>query len=154
MSAIDKEPFPKGALIAMGAMVGLSLSATAVVRVARLSSPPPAVAAQPAPSQTAELRFADQSDGSISVLDNASGRKVTTLAPDTNGFVRGVMRGLARDRLSRHIGEAPPFRLSLATDGHLTLQDTATRRLIDLEAFGEGNRGAFLDILQAAETRT
>ena len=84
--------------------------------------------------------------------------------PDTNGFVRGVMRGMARDRLSRHIGQAPPFRLSRDARGKLWLQDTATSRLIDLEAFGEGNRAAFAAFLPgsrgaptpllALETRT
>ena len=73
---------------------------------------------------------------------------------DKRGFVRGVMRGLARDRISRHIGEAPPFRLSQARDGELWLQDTATGRLIDLESFGVTNRAAFLDLLHSAEARS
>ncbi len=158
MSDIDREAFPKPALIAVGLLLALSLAGTAAVRIARTSAP---VAAPSAPASTAsvDLRFSDQSDGSIRISDNRSGAVVATLAPDSNGFIRGVMRGLARDRISRHIGEAPPFRLSQDHAGKLWLQDTATRRLIDLEAFGTGNRAAFAELLHTpaapvAETKT
>jgi len=43
MSAVDAEPFPKGALIAAAAMIGLSVAATAAVRIARIYAPPAAV---------------------------------------------------------------------------------------------------------------
>jgi hypothetical protein len=71
-----------------------------------------------------------------------------TVNPGEGGFIRGVMRGLARDRISRHIGAEPPFRLALSADGQLTLFDTATGRLIDLESFGQGNRDSFFDLLR------
>ena len=52
------------------------------------------------------------------------------------GFIRGVMRGLARERRMRGIGDAPPFNLSLWRDGELSLTDSATGRSIELTAFG------------------
>ena len=146
MSAIDHEPFPRGALIATAAMLGVTLAGVAAVRIARLSGPVAPVTA-PAATTAVELRFADASDGSIKVSDARSGAQVATVAPGTGGFVRGVMRGMARDRLARHIGEQPPFRLSRDGAGQLWLQDTATGRLIDLEAFGSGNRAAFAAFL-------
>ena len=149
MSAIDSEPFPKAALIAVGAMLAVTLAGTAAVRLARVSAPAAPITA-PAAVAAVDLRFADQADGSIRVSDDRSGALVATLAPDTNGFVRGVMRGMARDRMSRHIGQAPPFRLSRDAGGKLWLQDTATSRLIDLEAFGSGNREAFAVFLPDA----
>ena len=163
MSDIDAGPFPKGALVAIGGLLALTLVGTAAVRLNRASHPVAAPAA-PAAVAAVNLRFADQTDGSVRVSDERTGAVVATLAPDTNGFVRGVMRGMARDRLSRHIGQAPPFRLSRDARGKLWLQDTATSRLIDLEAFGEGNRAAFAAFLPgsagaatpllALETRT
>jgi putative photosynthetic complex assembly protein len=151
MSAIDHEPFPRGALIAAAVLVGFSLAATTVVRLVRINTPPaPVTASQPAPALTADLRFSDEADGSIRVQNARTDRVVATIQPGVGGFVRGVMRGLARDRISRHIGEAPPFRLSQARDGRMTLEDTATGRLIDLQSFGSGNRDSFVQLLQAS----
>jgi putative photosynthetic complex assembly protein len=151
MSALDHEPFPRGALIAASALVGFSLVAVTAVRVVKITAPPPIEASQPAPAATVDLRFSDQADGSIRVQNSRTGRVVATIQPGVGGFVRGVMRGLARDRISRHIGQAPPFRLSQAKTGRMTLEDTATGRLIDLESFGIGNRADFVQLLHEAE---
>ncbi len=153
MSAIDHEPFPRGALVATAALLCVSLAGTAAVRLARVSGPMAPVSA-PAAVAAIDLRFADAPDGSIKVSDARSGAQVSTLAPGVGGFVRGVMRGMARDRLARHIGERPPFRLSRDGAGQLWLQDTATGRLIDLEAFGAGNRASFAAFLPSREART
>ncbi len=154
MSALDHEPFPRGALIAVAALVGLSLVATTAVRLVRISTPAPVAVAPPAPAASADLRFSDQADGSIQVRNSRTDRVVATIQPGVGGFVRGVMRGLARDRISRHIGEAPPFRLSQARDGRMSLEDTATGRVIDLESFGAGNRDSFVRLLNSPGARS
>ena len=149
MGPAPSDPIPRGALVAVAGVLVIAIGGAATARLTRSPAPttaPPAVA-------SVELRFADRADGAVSVADARSGAPVSVLAPDTNGFVRGVMRGLARDRMSRHIGPAAPFRLSLDHGGHLWLQDTATRRLIDLDAFGSGNRAAFAAFLPAGSTR-
>jgi putative photosynthetic complex assembly protein len=149
MSAIDAEEFPKGALIAVGALVGFSLIATAAVRLERLKTPQaPTAALSTSPVvASADLRFSDEANGSIRITDAKSDRLVSTVQPGEGGFIRGVMRGLARDRISQHIGEAPPFHLSLDSDNRLWLQDTATGRLIDLQSFGSSNRDSFAQLL-------
>jgi putative photosynthetic complex assembly protein len=154
MSALDHEPFPRGALIAAGALVGLSLIAAVVGRWEKTHVPQPDAVAAVHPVKSIDLNFADMADGSIKVTATDSGRLVASLAPGGDGFIRGVMRGLARDRISRHIGAAPPFRLMQSADGRLSLEDTATRRLIDLEAFGQGNRASFLQLLPAKASTT
>jgi putative photosynthetic complex assembly protein len=88
------------------------------------------------------------------VSDSRTERQVALIQPGVGGFVRGVLRGLARDRISRRIGDAPPFRLSQAVDGHLSLKDTATGRLIDLESFGSDNRAAFMRLLPSVRVRS
>jgi putative photosynthetic complex assembly protein len=147
MSAIDQEQFPRGALIAAGALICFSLIATTAVRLQRLSAPPPAAQAGPAPARAIEVRFTDESDGSVSVRDSRDNKVVESIAPGTNGFIRSVMRGLALDRKRHGLGPAQPFRIAQWADGRLTLQDLATGRLIDLDAFGPTNRDAFGQIL-------
>jgi len=149
VSALDHEPFPRGALIAAFALVGFSLLATTAVRLTRLAAPAPVASAQPAPTASVDLWFSDQADGSIRVQNSKTLKVVATIQPGVGGFVRGVMRGLARDRISRHIGATPPFRLSQAKNGAMSLQDTATGRVIDLESFGTGNRDSFIELLHA-----
>ena len=69
------------------------------------------------------------------------------LPPGTNGFIRGVLRGLARDRKLQRIGTEPPFRLTRWVDGRLSLDDPATGRRIELGAFGPTNAAAFAGLL-------
>ena len=148
-----QDSIPKGAVAAIGAMLALAVVGTAGVRLARLSGPAASVA-PPAAVAAIDLRFADQADGAIRVSEAGSDREVARLAPDTNGFVRGVMRGMARDRISRHLGPETPFRLSRDHGGGLWLQDVATHRLIDLQAFGADNRASFAAFLADRSERT
>lgn len=151
MSALDTEPFPRGALIAAGALIGFTLAATTAVRLTQINAPLSSpVAASDAPSRSVALRFVDEADGSVSVRDGRSNAMVTSLQPGSDGFIRSVMRGLAHERKRRGIGPAEPFVVSQWADGRLALQDRTTGRFIDLNAFGEGNRDAFARLLNGA----
>ncbi len=146
MSELDREPFPRGALIAAASVVAFSLIATTAARWVGIN--PSGAPVISAPAQSVYLRFVDEPDGSVRVRDGYDDRVVADLAPGAGGFVRGVMRGLAHDRKTHGIGSAPPFRLSIWRDGRLALQDTATGRLIDLDAFGASNKDAFAQLLR------
>jgi putative photosynthetic complex assembly protein len=140
---------PRGALIGAAVLVFGSIL---LVVVARLTGYSPA---KPPPSAVVEaydLRFEDRADGAIAVYRSSDDRLVETLAPGTNGFVRGVLRGLARERRADHIDESPPFRLTRWADGRLSLDDPSTGRHIDLEVFGPTNAGAFAEILMASSS--
>ena len=89
------------------------------------------------------LRFADRADGGIDVIDAKSDRVVETIVGEA-GFVRGTLRGLARERRRDGIGSTAPFELISHTDGRLTLLDPSTSRRVDLESFGPTNMGDFL----------
>lgn len=97
-----------------------------------------------------ELIFEDRADGAVVVRDPATGEVLQVFDPGTNGFVRGAMRGLARERKRRSIGPDVPFTLVLWPTGHLSLEDTATHASIDLSAFGPSNFAPFAEILGAA----
>jgi putative photosynthetic complex assembly protein len=143
----DRALLPKGALIGAGALVILSLS---MAGLARLTGYQPAKPAPSAVVESRDLRFVDRSDGAVLIYPVDGDQPVDILAPGTNGFVRGVLRGLVRERRADQIGAAPPFRLTRWADGRLSLDDPSTGRHVDLEVFGPTNAGAFADILIAS----
>lgn len=153
MSHSHENMVPRGALIFAGGLVLFTLAATAAVRVT--GTPP---SAEPATVRAAEgarmiasrtLRFADTADGAVLITDAGTGAVVHTIAPGAQtGFVRGVMRGLARDRRMRGIDNGPGFTLSSWSDGQLSLRDTATGRELELGGFGSTNRAEFAALLE------
>lgn len=150
MSEIDSEPFPRGALIAATSLIGLVLVGTTVARIQKITTPQPVPEAlRSAPAAYVDLAFADKADGSVAITNRGTGQPLGALKPGNDGFIRGVMRGLAHDRLRRHIGDGPAFRLSEMKNGALYLEDTATGRIIDLQAFGKDNKAAFQRFLPA-----
>lgn len=100
------------------------------------------------PESTRLLRFADQEDGTVLIEDAGDGATIARIGREDGGFIRGVMRGLARERRMNGIGAEPPFRLTLWRSGELSLTDTETGRIIELGAFGPDNRAAFVRLLE------
>lgn len=127
------------------AACGLVLASIAVVSAVRLSGAPISVPDAPTVA-TRELRFIDRPDGSIAIVDTRDSRVVDSVVGQ-NGFVRGTLRGLARERKRQGIGAEQPFTLVAHADGRLTLMDKATGRRIDLESFGPTNAGQFARLL-------
>ncbi|MEG3177845.1 photosynthetic complex assembly protein PuhC [Sphingomonas sp. RB3P16] len=158
MSHAHSEQLPRGALILAGTLVGFAFVLTATMRIAQI---PPAAspvalrsAAHVAPLQTRTLRFLDEADRGVRIIDVGSGDVAGTIVPgQETGFIRGVMRGLARERRMHGIGSAPPFELTRWQDGELSLTDTATGRSIELDAFGTTNRAAFAALLDTKAAR-
>jgi putative photosynthetic complex assembly protein len=144
MSEIDDQPFPRGALLGASVMVGTALCLTTIVRLsgADISSMPP-----PQPVAVRYLQFVDRPDGGVTVYDARRAQTVEILPPGTNGFVRATMRNFARERRSNGVGADVPFELLASADGRLILEDPATGRKIDLEAFGQTNAGVFAGFL-------
>jgi putative photosynthetic complex assembly protein len=141
----DGRPFPRGVLLAAGALVLFTLASIVIYRGVFLPTEPagpPAVAAR-------DLRFEDRADGGVAVVEAASDRVLEVLAPGTNGFLRSTLRGLARDRKRQEVGVEPPFRLKRLADGRVLLEDPTTGRSVDLVAFGPTNVAAFARLLTA-----
>jgi putative photosynthetic complex assembly protein len=139
---------PRGLLIAAAGLVVVSLLLVGTARITGYTPDRPD--ASPA-AAAAELRFVDRQDGAVLVYAAQTAQLIDVLPPGTNGFVRGVLRGLVRDRNALKIDARPPFRLTRWADGRLSLDDMATGRHVDLEVFGPTNAGAFADILIASD---
>lgn len=153
MSAIDREPFPKSVLVAAGVLIMVAIAAAALGsanNVAEIAAAERRAAHGP-PAAVLEVRFADQSDGSVLVQEANSGRIIETIPVGSDGFIRGVMRGMAHARRVRDIDATPPFRLSQFENGSVILEDPATGRIIDLRAFGSSNNDAFARLIENAE---
>jgi putative photosynthetic complex assembly protein len=148
-----EQTMPKGALTAALMLVVTALSLTTLVKVGVLSREAvPAIArseAHVAPVVVRQLSFADRGDGAVVVRDVTTGETVRVLVDGVpgNGFVRGVMRGMARERHIHGVGMAPPFTLTLWKNGTLSLDDKSTGRSIELGSFGPDNRAAFAAML-------
>ena len=145
--SLAEQPLPRKALLGAAALVCFALLATLGSRLTDVgtTSLPAAEAAR-----TRDLVFADQADGSVVISLASSSAAIQVLEPGSGGFVRGVLRGLGRDRKLRGIGPDQPFRLTQWSDGRLSLSDPATGVNIDLGPFGPDNIGAFASLLEAA----
>jgi putative photosynthetic complex assembly protein len=136
------DSFPRWVLYVAGGIIAFSLISVGLIRLA--GQGPDQLAA----AVTAErsLRFEDSADRGVRVLDGKTGESVAVLHGE-QGFVRGALRALTRERHSRGIGSQRPFDLIARADGRLTLFDPATGQRIDLESFGPTNAANFSRLL-------
>lgn len=95
------------------------------------------------------LSFADSSGGAVTVTDARSGQVLAEMRGE-QGFLRGVLRGMARERRAQEVALQRPYVLSLREDGRLLLDDPETGRRIDLASFGPDNTAVFLRWLPEA----
>lgn len=143
--------FPRGPLYGAGALVAFVFVIVIIGQTYEIGT-----VRQPnaKPVESHHLYFSDQSDGAILVTNAITGDEIDRLAPGTNGFIRASLRSLARERRLAGVGSEPPFRLTVWTDGRVTLEDPSINRLIDLRAFGPTNQQAFARLIgQGTETQ-
>ena len=146
MSAASHDPtVPRGVLLAAAALLGFTLLAVIAARLGGQEALPRITAAAVA---SRDLSFENRADGAVAVYDVADGGVVDVLAPGSNGFIMGVLRGIDRERGRRDIGtDARLIRLTRWTDGRLTLDDPATGFHSELVSFGPTNAAAFARLL-------
>jgi putative photosynthetic complex assembly protein len=144
-NTVQLAPFPRAPLLAAATLVVLAIAAVAYVRLTGIG----AAHVPDAPTVVVrELRFEDRPDGGVAVYDVRANELVEVIT-GSNGFLRGTLRGLARERKRSGFGSDQPFRLVGHADGRLTLEDPATARRVDLESFGPTNVAVFAHLLQA-----
>lgn len=150
MNAEANVDFPRAPLWGAAVLLVTALVVTAGGRtVATPDAMPPAAAVV-----TRDLLFVDRPEGGVAVYDAREKRQLDVLAPGSDGFVRGVLRSIARERRGHGLGPTVPVRLAARNNGDLTLEDPATGRLIHLTAFGPTNTAAFARFLTAPASPT
>ena len=141
-SAPAPDTFPRWVLWTVGALLVFTLGSVALVRLT--GNGPDQLAAATVSERL--LRFEDRPNGGVAVIDGVTGQLLTTVTGE-QGFLRGALRALARDRNARKIGAEQPFKLISRTDGRLTLFDPVSGQRVDLESFGPTNAAVFAPFL-------
>lgn len=137
-------PFPRGPLIAVAAMLGFMIL---MVGYARITGTKAELAPLAPLAAEIDIRFVDLADGSLAVHDVATGNLLQTLPPGGEGFIRGVLKSMERQRKGYNVTLAEPFHLTRRENGDVTLEDPITGILLDLKAFGQTNAASFAQLL-------
>jgi putative photosynthetic complex assembly protein len=146
-------PIPKPVLLAVFGMVAVTFALTGAVAVGLLDRPQTAQAERRAAGvpvvRERTLVFTDRDDGALVITEPGAG-VIETIAPMSDqGFVRGAIRSMGRERRMKGVAPDAPYALRLWGDGRLSLEDLGTGRTVELDSFGPDNRAAFLRLLQA-----
>ncbi len=99
----------------------------------------------------ASLTVIDGEGGAVVIQHLESMEPLATYAAGEGSFVRGVMRTLVRERVSRSIESEPIFVLELTAAGGLILLDELTGYWIAIEAFGPDNYREFRALFDLAQ---
>jgi putative photosynthetic complex assembly protein len=105
--------------------------------------------------KTEQLFISDDANGDIlvkilpkGVQDTEGKNDKTVRYSGEQGFLRGTLRALARERHMRNITDQSPFELSLYSDSRLIISDPLTQSSIDLAAFGSDNLAVFTQLIE------
>jgi len=146
-SALAQRRLPGGIPIPL-VVLGLPFAGLLFVMLAIRLHAPEAQSPASTPLRSVDLIMQDHADGSITVMHAGDHRMIDLVQPATNAFLRVMLAGLVRERRREGDG-APsrPFHLTRWSDGRLTIDDIATHKLIELNAFGPSNSGVFARLL-------
>ncbi len=138
---------------ALKAVAGLLAVVLVLAVVARLTGVGTVTAAERAAEEAVAGRLIafqpEDGAGVVRLTDGTSGAVLRELPPGEGGFLRGAVRPLNRERMRAGVAAEAPYLLTLWQDGALTLTDPTTGTVVDLNAFGPTNAGAFADLLWA-----
>jgi putative photosynthetic complex assembly protein len=137
--------FNPGAAILL--MIAVTVCVIAIARFNRVNSAPDTSLSAEHVVQQRVLRFDDLPDGAVAVIDVTTGALVQRFEGE-QGFLRGTLRAMARERKLHGIGRGDAFELLRYDDGRLTLLDPKTGMRIALESFGATNTGVFARLLR------
>jgi putative photosynthetic complex assembly protein len=133
-----QEVVPRSVLIAAGLMIAITILGSAYTRLSGNTAVSIPVSE---PVSVRLLSFRDRPSGEIEVFE--ADEMVDVLEAGNGGFIRGVLRALARSRMLDGVGPHEPFRVTQWADGRLSIEDPSTEERIELNAFGRDNLEAF-----------
>lgn len=135
---------PDALLKAIVAMVVISLAFATFARVTGMT---PAGTPDPSPAVAERMLVIEGTLDDGAVVFGEDGSRLAVLGPEQAGFINGVYRSLARERMLGKVEGNPAVRVARHADGRLTLNDPATGWRVELIGFGDTNRDAFAALL-------
>lgn len=145
---------PRSVLIGFGLLLAGVVTAVALFRFSGMEP----LARVPEPQHILdqrELRFIDGGGGTVEVREIREGSVevlIHVIEAGDGGFVRGVLRSMARARRANGISDEYPFVLIHTANGTVLLEDPATEQRIDLQAFGPASIEAFKALLAGTDS--
>ncbi len=156
-AAHDHDPtVPRPLLIGVAALLLTILALTAAVSFGALPKEGDPelsrAAANIAPAEQRDLRFADREDGAVVVSDATTGETVKIIGFGEEGFTRATMRRLAKRRAHAGVGAEQPFTLIRWENGALSLRDPQTGAEAEIYGFGADHVAAFAEMLEGTKS--
>ena len=130
-------------IIWLGGLLVLVLMGTAVARWQGWQAHTPVLAVQ----QEVSLRLSDTPEGDVVVLDAHTAQPLAVYSGE-QGFLRGTLRALVRERRRWSTDSEVPFVLRRHSDASLLLLDPVSGQRILLDSFGPSNKAVFARLLQ------
>ncbi len=96
------------------------------------------------------LKFEDMPNGDVRVSDAQSGQSIALFSGE-QGFLRGTLRAMARQRRVTQNEASAPLILRGLQDGRLQLVDPLQNLHIDLDSFGPTNKAVFATLHRGSE---
>ena len=126
----------------LGGLLVLVLMGTAAARWQGWQAQTPTLAVQ----QELSLRFGDTPEGDVVVLDAHTAQRLAVYSGE-QGFLRGTLRALVRERRRWSADSDAPFVLRRLSDASLLLLDPVSGQHILLDSFGPSNKAVFARLL-------
>ncbi len=95
------------------------------------------------------LHFYDTAKGQILITDE-NGMEISVVGGE-GGFMRAVLRSLAKERIAKGVGPEKPFKLQANQNGIVTITDPVTGSKVDVSSFGKTNSEIFTILLPSLE---
>lgn len=131
--------------------IALVLGILALVTVFRLTDQPLQAVPDLGPVlQERAVVIETERDGATRVLE-ADGRLIVALAPNEGGFINGMERVIARQRLKQGLPNAGPVVVRLSEGDRLSIFDPATGWSTELSSYGADNLRAFARLLETPQ---
>jgi putative photosynthetic complex assembly protein len=148
----DRERIPRILLRAIFALVLLTLAGVTALRlggVEPIAQPPEAAVAG-----KVTVVLAEPEGGGVELRAPGGEAALATLAPGSDGFLRGVIRVLGFERNRAGIEGNPPVELIRWDDGRTSLHDPATGWRMEFQGFGKENLATVARLMSDVSDRT
>lgn len=149
MSELSRSPASPALLLAA---FGMAMVAVIGAWIGASESRDPMAGLAP-PVLERSLRFVPGEHDTLIVVDADSGEVVETIAANEDTFIRGMLRGIDRERSVDGVAADVPLTLTARQDGSVTVIDPGTGIVYDLRAFGTTNLAEFARLLPLSADR-